>query len=89
MLLIKHCLQEFDLSDDCEVHKVKRHYIKRKKSAAPSTAYPSIFMANARTSAPSRAQRAATTTMKREVKKLSWFKRNVLWIKVEIHRENY
>jgi hypothetical protein len=89
MLIIKHCLQEFDLSDDCEVHKVKRHYIKRKKSASPSTAYPSIFMANARTSAPSRAQRAAATTMKREVKKLSWFKRNVLWIKVKIHRENY
>jgi hypothetical protein len=56
MLLIKHCLQEFDLSDDCEVHKVKRHYIKRKKPATPPTAYPSTFMVDARMSAPSRAR---------------------------------
>jgi hypothetical protein len=27
--------------------------------------------------------------MSREVKKLSWFERNVLCMKVEIHRENY
>jgi hypothetical protein len=27
--------------------------------------------------------------MTREVKKLSWFERNVLCMKVEIHRENY
>jgi hypothetical protein len=46
-------------------------------------------MAAVRTSAPSHAQRAAATTMKGEVKKLSWFERNVLCMKVEIHRENY
>jgi hypothetical protein len=90
MFLIKHCLKEFDLSDDCEVHAVKRHYMKRKKnSTAPSTAYPSAFMADARTSAPTRAQMAAATAMKREVNKLTWFERNVLCMKVEIHRENY
>jgi hypothetical protein len=44
-------------------------------------------MADAMTSAPNRAQRAAA--MRREVKKLSWFERNVLCMKVEIHRENY
>jgi hypothetical protein len=49
MLLIKHCLQEYDLSDDCKMHTVKRNYIKRKKmSTAPSTAYPSTFMVDAR-----------------------------------------
>jgi hypothetical protein len=46
-------------------------------------------MADARSSAPTRAQRAAATAMSREVKKLSWFERNVLCMKVEIHRENY
>jgi hypothetical protein len=44
---------------------------------------------DARSSAPTCAQRAATTAMSREVKKLSWFERNVLCMKVEIHRENY
>jgi hypothetical protein len=89
MLLIKHSLQEYDLSDDCEEHSVKKHYIKKKKPSAPSTAYPSTFMADARSSAPTRAQRAAASAMSREVKKLSWFDRNVLCMKVEIHRENY
>jgi hypothetical protein len=60
MLLIKHTLPYFDLSgDDCETHTVKNPYVKRNKSATPS-AYPDTFMANARTSAPTRAQRAAT-----------------------------
>jgi hypothetical protein len=89
MLLINHCLREYDLSDDCMVHSVKKHYIKKKKPSTPSTAYPSTFMADARSSAPTRAQRAAATAMSREVKKLSWFERNVLCMKVEIHRENY
>jgi hypothetical protein len=35
MILIKHCLQEFDLSDDCMVQSVKKHYIKKKPSAPP------------------------------------------------------
>jgi hypothetical protein len=46
-------------------------------------------MADARMSAPTRAQRVAATAIKIEVKKLSWFERNVLCMKVEIHRENY
>jgi hypothetical protein len=70
------------------VHSVKKHYIKKKPSA-PSTPYPSTFMADARSSAPTHAQRAAASAMIREVKKLSWFERNVLCMKVEIHRENY
>jgi hypothetical protein len=55
MILIKNYLQEFDLSDDCVVHKVKKHYIKRKKPSAPSTGYPSTFTADARSSAPTHA----------------------------------
>jgi hypothetical protein len=89
MLLIKNTLPDYDLSDDYVDHTVKKQYVKKKKSFAPSTTYPSIFMADARSSASSRAQRAAATVMSREVKKLSWFERYVLCMKVEIHRENY
>jgi hypothetical protein len=89
MLLIKNSLREYDLSDDCVEHIVNKHYIKKKKTPAPSTAYPSTFMADARSSAPTRAEMDAATAMSREVKKLSWFERNVLCMKVEIHRENY
>jgi hypothetical protein len=55
MLLIKHSLREYDLSDDCVEHSVKKNYIKKKKPSAPSTSYPSTFMADARSSAPTRA----------------------------------
>jgi hypothetical protein len=89
MLLIKHALGDYDLSDDYVEHLVKKMYVKKKKTPAPSTAYPSTFMADARSSASTREQRAAATAMSREVKKLSWFERNVLCMKVEIHRENY
>jgi hypothetical protein len=89
MLLIKHALGEYDLSDDYVDHQVKNMYVKKKKTLAPSTAYPSTFMDDARSSASTREQRAAATAMSREVKKLSWFERNVLCMKVEIHRENY
>jgi hypothetical protein len=64
-------------------------YVKKKRSTAPSAAYPSTFMADARSSASSHAQRAAASAMSREVRKLSWFERNVLCMKVEIHCENY
>jgi hypothetical protein len=70
-------------------HQVKKMYVKRKATSAPSAAYPSTFMADARSSASTREQRAATSAMTREVRKLSWFERNVLCMKVEIHRENY
>jgi hypothetical protein len=89
MFLIKHSLGEYDLSDDCVDHQVKKMYVKKKKTPAPSTAYPSTFMADARSSASTREQRAAATAMSSKVKKLSWFERNVLCMKVEIHRENY
>jgi hypothetical protein len=89
MLLIKNSLREYDLSDDCVEHTVKKHYVKKKKTPTPSTAYPSTFMADARSSAPTRAQRDAATAISREVKKLSRFERNVLCMKVEIHHENY
>jgi hypothetical protein len=89
MLLIKHALGDYDINDDCVEHLVKKMYVKKKKTLAPSTAYPSTFMADARSSASTRDQRAATSAMSREVRKLSWFERKVLCMKVEIHRENY
>jgi hypothetical protein len=46
-------------------------------------------MDDARSSASTRDQRAAASAMSKEVRKLSWFERNVLCMKVEIHRENY
>jgi hypothetical protein len=89
MLLIKHALRDYDIHDDCIEHLVKKMYVKKKKTPAPSTAYTSTFMADARSSASTRDQRAAASAMSREVRKLSWFKRNILCMKVEIHRENY
>jgi hypothetical protein len=89
MLLIKHVLGDYDIHDDCVEHKVKKMYIKRKAKSAPSAAYPDTFMADARTSATAREQRTAASVVSREVRKLSWFERNVLCMKVEIHRENY
>jgi hypothetical protein len=89
MLLIKHALGDYDINDDCVEHLVKKMYITRKKTPAPSTAFPSTFMADARSSASTRDQRAAASAMSREVRKLSWFERNILCMKVEIHRENY
>jgi hypothetical protein len=89
MLLIKHALGDYDINDDCVEHLVKKMYIKRKKTPAPSTAFPSTFMADVRLSASTHDQRVAASAMSREVRKLSWFERNVLRMKVEIHRENY
>jgi hypothetical protein len=89
MLLIKHALGDYDIHDDYVDHLVKKMYVKKNKTPAPSTAYPSTFMADARSSASTRDQRAAVSAMSREVRKLSWFERNVLCMKVEIHRENY
>jgi hypothetical protein len=89
MLLIKNALGDYDIHDDCVEHQVKKMYVKRKQSSAPSAAYPSTFMADARSSASTRDKRAAASAMSREVRKLSWFERNVLCMKVEIHRENY
>jgi hypothetical protein len=89
MLLIKNALGDYDIHDDSVEHQVKKMYVKRKKSTTPATAYPSTFMADARSSASTRDQRAAASAMSREVRKLSWFERNVLCMKVEIHHENY
>jgi hypothetical protein len=89
MLLIKHALGDYDIHDDCVEHLVKKMYVKKKRTTAPSAAYPSTFMADARLSVSTREQRAAASAMTREVRKLSWFERNVLRMKVEIHRENY
>jgi hypothetical protein len=89
MLLIKHAVGDYDINDDYVEHLVKKMYIKRKKTPAPSTAFHSTFMADARSSASTHDQRAAASAMSREVRKLSWFERNVLCMKVEIHRGNY
>jgi hypothetical protein len=36
MLLIKHALGEYDLTDDCVDHQVKKMYVKKKKTPALS-----------------------------------------------------
>jgi hypothetical protein len=46
MLLIKHALGDYDINDDCVENLVKKMYVKRKKTPAPSTAFPSTFMAD-------------------------------------------
>jgi aminoglycoside/choline kinase family phosphotransferase len=46
-------------------------------------------MRDARTNASTHTQSAAARAISREVKKLTWFQRNILCMNVEIHQENY
>jgi hypothetical protein len=89
MLLIKHVVQDLNLPGDVD-HKVKRPYIKRKgaRAAAPA-ACPDTFMRDARSNASSHAQSAAARAATRKFKQLSWFQKNILYMNVEIHKEDY
>jgi hypothetical protein len=60
MLLIKHALGDYDIHDDCVEHLVKKMYVKKKRSTAPSAAYPSTFMADVRSSASTRDQSSSS-----------------------------
>jgi hypothetical protein len=70
-------------------HKVKRLYVKKTKPADAPVAAPvalDSFMGAAR----SRARgKFVSKDVPQRVKKLSWFQKHVLCMKVEIHRENY
>ena len=88
MMLIKDTLRDDpNLSDDCEEHKVKKPYVKRTKPAPYGADDTDSFMRDARASGSTR--RAAAPPMMSEIKKLTWFQRNILCMKVEIHKEQY
>jgi hypothetical protein len=70
-------------------HKVKRLYVKKNKSAPASVGPIGLdsFMRDARSSVPS--GKFVSKDVPKRVKKLSWFQKHVLCMKVEIHHENY
>ena len=88
MRLIKMTLKNDDFSDNLLIHKMKRPYVKNVEDN-PRPATRGSFMADARASgdAPARKPRASSTL--REVRKLSWVEKNILCMKVDIHREQY
>lgn len=90
MMLIKDTVEEDGLSDDCEEHKVKKPYVisKRSKNAAPVSDNTDSFMRDARAGS-TRSRKPAAPSVAREVKKLNWFQRNVLCMKIDIHKEQY
>jgi hypothetical protein len=89
MRLIKDTCKDHDFSEKCVSHKVKRLYVKQSKPApAPvGPIGPNSFMRDARSSAPS--GKFVSKDVPKRVKRLSWFQKHVLCMKVEIHHENY
>jgi hypothetical protein len=85
MRLIQDKLKDHDFSEGCVEHKVKRLYVKKVKPEDAPVALGS-FMGDARSCAPGK---FVSKDVPRRVKKLSWFQKHVLCMKVEIHRENY
>jgi hypothetical protein len=87
---IKLLINDIDVVEDLsqftfEEHKFKKAYIKRKKVAPVAGS----FMGDARSSARAPGLSVATPLIKREVKKLNWFQRNVHCVNIEIHKENF
>jgi hypothetical protein len=89
MRLIKDTCKDHDFSEQCVSHKVKRLYVKQSKPApAPvGPVGPDSFMRDARSSA--LGGKFVSKDVPKRVKRLSWFQKHVLCMKVEIHRENY
>jgi hypothetical protein len=85
MRLIQDKFKERDFSEWCVAHKVKRLYVKKTKSD-PVPVAPESFMGTAHSSA---LGKFVSKDVPKRVKKLSWFQKHVLCMKVEIHRENY
>jgi hypothetical protein len=83
MRLIKDKLRDHDFSGGCVEHKVRRLYVKKVKSEDAPVA-PGSFMGDARSSVPGK---FVSKDVPKRVKKLSWFQKHVLYMK--IHRENY
>ncbi|KAK1627926.1 hypothetical protein QYE76_002241 [Lolium multiflorum] len=70
-----------------ENHNVKKDY--KKKPVPHTTPAPDSFMGDARSSGFAPARHVDIPVMKKHVKKLSWFQRNILCMNIEIHKENY
>jgi hypothetical protein len=88
-LLIDNTVVTEDLSEYPRVeHKVKKTDQKRKIDAPPAPMTGS-FMGDARASGTTPARSATSPLIQEEVKKLNWFQRNVLFINIEIHKENF
>jgi hypothetical protein len=89
MKLIIDTCKGLDFSSQCVSHKVKKLYVKQNKSAPALVGPigPDSFMRDARSSVPS--GKFVSKDVPKRVKKLSWFQKHVLCMKVEIHRENY
>ena len=91
MLLIKQTLKDEEFSDDdCEGHKFKKPYVK-KYVAAPASAAPPApdsFMRDAHSGSTRRLNTVASSIAP-EIKELNWFQRNVLCMKVDIHKAQY
>ena len=87
MLLIKDTLPNEDFDADCEEHKFKRLYVKRKvvtPAPAPTQGPRDSFMRDARASDSTRRINTAAPSIAPEIKKLNWFQRNVLCMNVDI-----
>jgi hypothetical protein len=70
-----------------ESHTVKKAY---KKKSVPNVASASgSFMGDACSSGYAPGRPVATPVIQRNVKKLTWFQRNVLCMNIEIHKENF
>lgn len=82
MMLIKDKLQDAEIEDACEPHKWKKLYVKKEKVAPPVGASVG--------SRPSRPTSSTTMAFKKSaIKKLPWWKRTLLCMKIETHKENY
>ena len=91
MLLIKNTVTSSDLSDSCDMeHKVKKPYKLKAKPAAtfPTTSATSGFMRDARTGG-GLSRKDPTRSVGKEVKKLTWWQKYVLYMNTEVHKENY
>jgi hypothetical protein len=89
MKLIIDTCKGHDFSGQCVSHKVKKLYVKQNNSA-PALVGPiglDSFMRDACSSMPS--GKFVSKDVPKRVKKLSWFQKHVLCMKVEIHHENY
>ncbi|KAK1608874.1 hypothetical protein QYE76_032547 [Lolium multiflorum] len=87
-LLINNTAVAEDMSQfPTESHTFKKAY---KKKPAPRVAPVSgSFMGDAHSSGFAPGRHVATPLMQKQVKKLSWFQRNILCMNIEIHKENF
>ena len=88
MLLIKSTLPNEDFEVDCEEHKLKMLYVK-KKVVSPAPPTTDSFMRDARASGSTHRMNTGAPSIAPEIKKLNWFQRNIMCMKIDIHKEQY